>query len=282
MIQPTWKDFFVFSNKEIKGIIALGVILLGSVSIRFLFPNLKPSANKLEIIVGKLFIFDPNDIDSIQAIQLGIPSKQVSNLLHYRAKGGRFRTKADFAKLYGLSTNLYTALVPYIIIGEPAKLREAYDGSTYPNKSAFPSSNNREWEAATWKIDINEATEGEWQSKTNLPNYIIRNILSYKKYKGAFTKPRQLATVYGISDSLYQTLSGHLKVNINASQLLNANSMNFKDWKQLGLFNEQQIWNILKLKRSTAAGLSWKGMVEALDLTQEEARVLQSKVRFKE
>jgi DNA uptake protein ComE-like DNA-binding protein len=282
MIQSTWKAFFVFSNKEIKGIIALGVILLGSVSIRFLFPNLKPPADNTGIIVGKLFNFDPNNIDSIQAIQLGIPSKQVSNLLHYRAKGGRFRTKADFAKLYGLSTNLYTALVPYIIIGEPAKLRDTYDGSTYPNKSAFPSSNKREWESATWKIDINEATEGEWQSKTNLPNYIIRNILSYKKYKGAFTKPSQLATVYGLTDSLYRGLKGHLIINKKARIMLNANSMNFKDWEQLGIFNEQQIWNILKLRRSTAAGLNWREMVEALDLTQEEAKVLQSKVRFEE
>ena len=58
--------------------------------------------------------------------------------------------------------------------------------------------------------------------------------------------------------------------------------MNFKDWQQLGLFNEQQIWKILKLKRQTAAGLSWQGIVETLDLTQEEARVLKAKVRFNE
>jgi hypothetical protein len=87
MIQPSWKAYFIFSNKEIKGIIVLGFVLLGSVCIRFLFPAKQENATQKNGAIPStiplhLVQFDPNTIDSLQAIQMGIPAKQVSNLMH--------------------------------------------------------------------------------------------------------------------------------------------------------------------------------------------------------
>lgn len=195
MIQSNWKDYFSFSKKEIKGIIVLGFILLGSILLSHLF-----SSKSISSLVAKqdrkirIIVFDPNTIDSVQALDLGIPEKQVRTLLRYRAKGGFFREKEDFSKLYGLTTEMYNRLSPYIKITP----REKPHYTRFSNDHAYYYSNKPV--KLNWTIDINTALEPEWERKTNLPLGIIRRVLAYKKYLGAFTKPSQLSKVYGMSD----------------------------------------------------------------------------------
>lgn len=63
-----------------------------------------------------LFPFNPNTItlDSLQL--LGFSKKQALTIIHYREKGGRFRRKEDFSKMYTVSREKYLELEPYIII----------------------------------------------------------------------------------------------------------------------------------------------------------------------
>ena len=49
------------------------------------------------------FPFDPNTADSSQLIRLGLQSWQVRNIYKYRARGGVYRKKEVFARLYGLT-----------------------------------------------------------------------------------------------------------------------------------------------------------------------------------
>ena len=282
MIQPSWKAYFLFSSKEIKGIIVLGFVLLGSVSIRFLFPakqeNLtQKNGTHASPITLHLVKFDPNTIDSLQAIQIGIPAKQVSNLLHYRAKGGYFKTKGDFAKLYGLSPNLFIQLSAYIQIGN-------HDNSSLPKTPGgyYKLGQFHGEKEEIWKIDLNTATEEEWKQKTFLPFIIIQRIFGYKKYRGAFTKTSELAKIYGITDSVYQNLRMHLELNKTSTYKLNAKAMNFSDWKAMGLFTDRQTWKILQLRKANEGRLQWEMLIVELDLTQAEGAQIRDRVRFED
>jgi DNA uptake protein ComE-like DNA-binding protein len=62
------------------------------------------------------FYFDPNTADSTQLLKLGLQPWQVRNIYRYRAKGGIYRRKEDFARLYGLTVKDYRRLEPYIRI----------------------------------------------------------------------------------------------------------------------------------------------------------------------
>lgn len=64
------------------------------------------------------FYFDPNTADSTQLLRLGLQPWQVRNIYRYRAKGGVYRKKEDFARLYGLTVKDYRRLEPYIRISE--------------------------------------------------------------------------------------------------------------------------------------------------------------------
>lgn len=65
---------------------------------------------------GMRFAFDPNTItgDSLQL--LGFTARQAQSILKYRSKGGRFRYREDFARLYVVDSAVYTALEGYLLL----------------------------------------------------------------------------------------------------------------------------------------------------------------------
>ncbi len=65
---------------------------------------------------GELFPFNPNDI-SLDSLQLlGFSRKQAQTIINYRGKGGKFRQKKDFAKMYVVDSAKYQTLAPYILL----------------------------------------------------------------------------------------------------------------------------------------------------------------------
>ncbi len=282
MIDPNWKKYFYFSTKELKGLLVLGFVLLGSVLVSKLFSS-KQLKNGLSQGISKptLFTFDPNTIDSQSAILLGIPEKQVRSLMHYRDKGGRFKNKDDFARLYGLSSETYQLLRPYIVMMElrPKEYNANYNGyRQYHHK--YNSNQLYDHKMDKGKMNLNSINEQEWVNITALPLGLIKRIIAYKKYLGVFTNMHQLNKVYGMNDTTYQMLKEYLYVQNMQNELVNANALNFNDWKKLNLFTDRQIWTILRMKKENNGKISWSALVESFDLTEMEAKMLKSKIRL--
>ena len=80
-------------------------------------PPLPLHGERVPLRAGKgLFYFDPNTADSLTFLRLGLRPWQAHNIIKYRARGGRYRYKEDFARLYGLTLEKYRQLEPYIRI----------------------------------------------------------------------------------------------------------------------------------------------------------------------
>lgn len=62
------------------------------------------------------FPFNPNTIDKDGLMRLGFSDKQAQAILNYRAKGGHFNVKEDFAKSFVVADSVYRRLEPYIDI----------------------------------------------------------------------------------------------------------------------------------------------------------------------
>jgi DNA uptake protein ComE-like DNA-binding protein len=295
----SWEAYFIFSEKERKGIIVLGVILTLSIAFALIVPhknNLVAKDTPLVNLPLRLFKFDPNTIDSANAIHLGIPLKQVKTLMHYREKGGRFYKKEDLLKLYGLDPVIAHQLIPYIEFTATENLSKwgryttNYKGNNYKSNYDYASrynsnkkSNNGDWfkkkiGSVSWTIDINEADENEWHDKTNLPMNIVNQIINYKNHLGGFTHPLQLKKVYGLADSVFQKLRPHLVVQKNFKPLLNSSTMNFAQWKSLGIFEDQQLYEILKLRKQQGGQVSWRELVILFDLPEKQALWLKSQI----
>lgn len=86
-----------------------------------------------------LFAFDPNTADSTELLRLGLQPWQVRSIYKYRAAGGAYSRKEDFARLYGLTKKQYEELAPYIRISsdyQPAADYYGYERRGYSGGSA--------------------------------------------------------------------------------------------------------------------------------------------------
>jgi len=293
----SWEAYFIFSEKERKGIIVLGIILTLSIVFALLVPYKKDIVGKtspLTIPTLHLFTFDPNTIDSANAIHLGIPLKQVNTLMHYREKGGRFYKKEDILKLYGLDPVIAHQLIPFIELSSSERssyknrdkgnnFKSNYDFARTYKTNNYKEKNYSPWlkikkGSASWTIDINEAGANEWHDKTKLPMNIVHQIINFKNHLGGFTHPLQLKKVYGLADSDFQNLRSHLVVQKNFKPLINSSTMNFAQWKSLGIFEDQQIFEILKMRKQQGGQVSWRPLVILFDLPEKQALWLKSQI----
>jgi len=151
----------------------------------------------------ELFPFDPNTADSSQLLRLGLSSWQVRNIYKYRAAGGIYRSKEDFAQLYGLTVKQYRELEPYIRIS-----RDYLPASTlFPNsrsKSRVSSSDggNSDSEDAALRypvklregetIDLNLSDTSALKTIPGIGSYYARRIVDYGQRLGGYVSVEQL------------------------------------------------------------------------------------------
>lgn len=135
------------------------------------------------------FPFDPNTADSSQLIRLGLQSWQVRNIYKYRARGGVYRKKEDFARLYGLTVKDYHRLEPYIRISsdyQPAATlvkeeRKERDTLRYPVKIQEDE-----------QVVLNTADTTTLRQVPGIGIYFAKEIVRYGQRLGGYVSVDQL------------------------------------------------------------------------------------------
>ena len=191
------------------------------------------------------FAFDPNTADSTQLLRLGLQSWQVRNIYKYRAAGGVYRKKEDFAKLYGLTVKQYRELEPYIQISsdyQPAstlvkeKQHVVYERDTlrYPVKIAEGE-----------HIELNAADTSSYKKVPGVGSYYARKIAEYGRRLGGFVSANQLDEIENFpSDS-----KKYFSVNASGVHQMNVNRLSLNDLKRHPYINYYQAKAITDYRR---------------------------------
>ena len=220
---------------------------------------------------GELFYFDPNTADSTQLLRLGLRPWQVRNIYKYRAKGGRYRQKEDFAMLYGLTLEQYRRLEPYIRIKPEAMARDYFNGngnvngndtrasslryrafSSYDTAQAptirptgYDNKNNPVKKLTQGEcVDINTADTAELKRIPGIGSYFARRIVELRQRRQAFVSPEELLSIRNFPETAltYMTASQNFaKIHINQSSL--------QQLKAHPLINYTQATDILRYRR---------------------------------
>lgn len=138
------------------------------------------------------FPFDPNTADSTQLLRLGLEPWQVRNIYKYRAAGGIYREKEDFARLYGLTVGQYRELEPFMQISPdflPAstllknrrKEREREQETRWDSLPRYPVKI-----AEGEQVDINAADTLVYRTVPGIGSYYSRKILDYGHRLGGY------------------------------------------------------------------------------------------------
>lgn len=166
------------------------------------------------------FVFDPNTADSTQLLRLGLRPWQVRNIYKYRAKGGIYRKKEDFARLYGLTVKEYRELEPYIRISDDYRPAAEVINSPHPNDSpqapSFVEGQKPSGEGAITPlpreghqgakltygqtVSLSRADTIQLQRVPGIGSYFARRIVEYRERLGGFYDVSQLMEIEGFPE----------------------------------------------------------------------------------
>ena len=258
------REFFYLQKSDRKVIlalltvivIALGVILFtGSPSISSISETSRDSSHVRNASNSSLptrqverFFFDPNTADSAQLRRLGLQTWQIRNIYKYRAAGGIYREKTDFARLYGLTVKEYRELEPYIrispdylpaatLVKENATATAKHDTTFvhhYPQKIA-----------ETAHVVLNTADTTELMTVPGIGPYFARKIVQYGQRLGGYVNVDQLDEIEN-----FPAESKHFLVVEGATpQKLNVNKLTLNELKRHPYINFYQAKDITDYRR---------------------------------
>lgn len=167
------------------------------------------------------FHFDPNQLTQKQGLRLGLTLKQIKSIQHYLQKGGKFRKKKDFKKMYSLSKIEYKILFPYININPENK--KATPSS--PKKSNVPSLKR----SLTYRnTEINTCDAGQLIQQLHLQPWLALRTIKYRNLLGNYYKKEQLKEVYGMNPHIYQKIKKYIICNNSKVKKIDINNASFK------------------------------------------------------
>ncbi|MCG3167376.1 MAG: hypothetical protein POELPBGB_03166 [Bacteroidia bacterium] len=174
---------------------------------------------------SSLFVFNPNTATEEDFVKLGLTKKQATGILNYRNKGGRFRKKEDFAKMYTVSKQEYERLKAFIVIPEEKK----EDLFTSDKKFVFEK---KEYPAKqTVLIELNTADSLELIKVKGIGPYIAMKIIEYRTKLGGFFSKEQLREVYKVDSIRYAEIEPFLTVDPFEVKKLNVNTASIDELK---------------------------------------------------
>lgn len=163
------------------------------------------------------FSFDPNTISKEQWEQLGFKDWQIKTIFNYKEKGGKWKTKADVKKIFGLAETDYYKLEPFILLP---------DEILKPETSAIKKD-------YTKKVNINTANAKELTNLKGINSEKYAEIIvKYRTELGGFVKKEQLKEVWNLKIETYDEFVNQIELGINfLPQQLNLNNATAEELK---------------------------------------------------
>ncbi|SFG05296.1 helix-hairpin-helix domain-containing protein [Prevotella sp. KH2C16] len=201
------------------------------------------------------FSFDPNTADSTQLLRLGLQPWQVRAIYHYRAKGGIFRKKTDFARLYGLTVKQYRELEPYIkISSDYLPAAEVYAEKNKKVPFHRDSIRFHEKFGPTERILLNRADTSQLKKVPGIGSYFARQVVNYRNRLGGFYSLDQLAEI----DDFPMESVKYMILDAESIRKINLNKLTLNQLKRHPYINFYQAREICDYRRL-------KGPLRSLD-----------------
>jgi len=222
-MRDSWRkaywQFFRYQKSDRNAVLILGTILLLLIVVIRVMPWLmKPEPSDfsaLETLVDAmeseatgsdapsklaLFAFNPNEVPREQLDSLDLPAAVKRNILKYRQAGGRFKSRSDVRKIYGMNDSVFNAVKDYIVI--PASTRSAVAEIHVSKKDV---------EHFTGSIDPNRDSYQRLVA-FGLSEFQASNLVRYREKGGTFRHRDDLRKIYGIDSLFFAQISSHIVI----------------------------------------------------------------------
>ena len=239
-----------------------------------------------DTIAIRMQVFDPNTADSSTLVHLGLKKWQVSNMLKYRAKGGRYRKAEDMKRLYGMTDSMYQALLPYIQIDTVAikqyrdSVRKSQMDSVRTDSLPRYISQKRDT-----ILNLRTADTTELKKIRGIGSYRARQIVRYRKELGGFVNTEQLREIKALqpllTDSLQaDSLLSHFWIDSIIIVPLQVNSCRAETLERHPYLSFEQAKAVYELRRKKIRLESIEQLRRLDCFTEEELRRVEPYLSF--
>ena len=210
----------------------------------------------------KPFPFNPNTMTEEEGLRMGLTERQVSNILNYRAKGGKFYVKSDLGKLYTISEEDFAQLEPYIVLPEVQR-------NTSNKSTAKKKEEQKGWESkpAIKKtipiVDLNTVDSTTLVELPQIGGYMALRILAFRDKLGGFVDKEQLRDVKGMDSTRFATIEPYINIGVAETRKIDVNRDDFKTLVSHPYLSYEQVKRIFNQREKRGMIKDW-AQLEAL------------------
>ena len=223
------------------------------------------------------FPFDPNHADSATLCRLGLEPWQVSNMLKYRRKGGRWRSADDLQRLYGLSKSQFEQLRPYVRIAEADK-RKVYERAEWQSNYEHGPRPKTEKFAEGVTLPANTADTTALKHIPGIGSYYARKIVDYRERLGGFVSTSQIGEIEDLPAGITRWF---VLDKADKPRQLRINHATFKQLVRHPYLSYEQTKIIVTHIRQYGAIRSWRDLQLYKEFTQNDFKRLAPYISFK-
>lgn len=190
----------------------------------------------------KNFNFDPNTASVEQLEALGLPKFIAERIEKYRSKGGKFRKKEDFAKIYGILPDTYERLEPYITLPSADDESLRTPQAQAAGRIAELPLDNKNVETKTVEVvakpttkqpirfDLNTGDTTDFMKIKGIGSGYAKRIIKFRDMLGGFASAEQIRETYGLPPETVEEILkyGFLK---NGVKKLKINQLSLSEFR---------------------------------------------------
>ena len=174
----------------------------------------------------EFFEFNPNTVTIEEFMRLGLSERQAATIINYRSRGGVFREREDFLKMYVVSEELYNRVKDYIVI--PAannrssenkfpenelSENEFFENELLEDELSFSRNRAVSDRSLLPLLELNRADSIDLLDLPGIGPYYASRIFRYRNRIGGFVSKEQLKEISGIDDERYSMLESRVYVD---------------------------------------------------------------------
>lgn len=160
-----------------------------------------PTTNHENPVRPELAPFDPNTLDSVSWLEMGMKPYQVKSIRRFIRRGGRFAKPEDLRKMWVLDSVVVKQLLPYVVLDSlPAEPKELLV-----------------------RININRADSADLVQIKGLGGVYARRIIQHRRKLRGFVNLSQLLEVYGVDSARYEAWIPFMECNPKEVKKLDIN-----------------------------------------------------------
>lgn len=246
---------FSFTSKERRGILVLLMLILILIVLGKLIPYFVPERNydlsKWEAEVNNFLagrveegaaalpfhpvVFDPNKVDSSSLVRMGVPSIVASHWTRYLLKGGRFKTKDEIHKIYGMTPRIEAALDQYMIfpshVSTARATKKRVKASIGERHDSIRKVKNQGLTFIPQLFELNSVDSSQLLKVYGIGPILASRIVRYRNLLGGYFSVVQLKEVYGMREESFNLVSPSFIVDTSK---ITALDLNFATLKEMG------------------------------------------------